>query len=126
MQLQHGTNFRKHELRRGGLHYCPSISRFEDGRLDEIFISNHKVGSPSVTNATDAALAARLGLQHRCPFDVLRVALLRDMGGKAATPLRVSLDLVVKPQRAPRVARHKASPFYLGAHGHGRGRAQQS
>src|SRR5262249_19302504 len=82
------TNFRKHELRRGGLHYCASISRFEDGRLDEIFISNHKVGSKSDTNATDAAFAARLALQHGCTLDVLRGALLR---GKATTPLGVAL-----------------------------------
>ena len=103
MQLQHGTNFRKHELRRGGLHYCPSISRFEDGRLDEIFISNHKVGSKSDTNATDAAFAARLALQHGCTLDVLRGALLRDLRGKATTLLGVAL----RPHLTGRLSRQR-------------------
>jgi hypothetical protein len=117
----------------GGLHYHATVSRFADGRVGEIFIGNHKIGSQSDTTARDAALAASLALQHGCTLDVLRGALLRDMGGRAATPLGVALDLVAEPQRskanagATRRARRETSSFYLGAHKRGRrGKARQS
>jgi hypothetical protein len=79
-----------------GLRYCATVSRFADGRIGEIFISNHKVGSQSDANAADAAVAASLALQHGCALDVLRRALLRDMRGRATTPLGVALDLVAE------------------------------
>jgi hypothetical protein len=70
--------------------YCATVSRFADGRLGEIFIGNHKVGSQSSANATDAAVAASLALQHGCTLDLLRRALLRDMRGRATTPLGIA------------------------------------
>jgi len=77
-----------------GLLYCATVSFFPDGRINEIFISNHKVGSQSDANATDVALAASLALQHGCTLDVLRGALLRDMGNRAATT-RMRIDPLV-------------------------------
>jgi ribonucleoside-diphosphate reductase alpha chain len=79
-----------------GLRYCATVSRFADGRLGEIFVGNHRVGSQSDTNVRDAALAASLALQHGCTLGVLRGALLRDMRGRATTPLGVALDLVAE------------------------------
>ena len=38
-----------------GLQYVATISRFDDGRLGEIFISNHKSGSSADTAARGAA-----------------------------------------------------------------------
>ena|SRR6185437_5804329 len=83
-----------------GLRYCATVSPFADGRIGEIFIGNHKVGSQCDTNVRDAALAASLALQHGCPLDVLRGALLRNMRGKAASPLGVALDLVAERSQA--------------------------
>jgi hypothetical protein len=77
-----------------GLRYCATFSRFADGRIGEIFVANYKVGSQSDTNARDAALAASLALQHGCTLDVLRGALLRDLRGRATTPLGMALDLI--------------------------------
>jgi hypothetical protein len=71
-----------------GLHYCATISRFADGRVGEIFIDNHKVGSQSHGNATDAAVAASLALQHGGSLDMLRAALLRDVRGRAGRGAR--------------------------------------
>ena len=88
-----------------GLRYCATVSWFADGRVGEVFIDNHKVGSQSRGNATDAAVAASLALQHGCTIDVLRGALLRDVRGRATTPLGVALDLV---------ADLKGSPFNAG------------
>jgi hypothetical protein len=79
-----------------GLRYHATVSRFADGRIGEIFIGNPKVGSQSDANATDAAVAASLALQHGCTLDVLRGALLRGMRGRATTPLGLALDLAVQ------------------------------
>jgi hypothetical protein len=75
-----------------GLRYSATVSRFADGRIGEIFVGNHKVGSQS----EDAALAASLALQHGCTLAVFRNALLRDTRGRAATPLGVALDLLTE------------------------------
>ena len=69
------------------LHYVASFSRFDDGRVAEVFLQDHKPGSQSDSNARDAAVAASLALQFGCPLDVLRRALLRDAQGRASTPL---------------------------------------
>ena len=84
-----------------GLHYCATFSCFADGRVGEIFIDNHKVGSQSHGNATDSAVAASLALQHGCTIDVLQRALLRDVRGRATTPLGVALDLVADLKGSP-------------------------
>ena len=78
----------------GGLRYTATLSHFSDGRIAEIFLQNHKPGSQSDTTARDAAVAASLALQHGCKIDVLRGALLRDMRGRATTPLGIALDLI--------------------------------
>jgi hypothetical protein len=81
----------------GGLHYYGTISRFtEDGRVAEIFLSNHRSGSQADANARDAAVAASLAFQYGCPLEVLRGALLRDMQGSPATPLGIALDIVAQ------------------------------
>jgi hypothetical protein len=84
-----------------GLHYRATISRFpKDGYIAEIFLSNDKSGSQADANARDAAVAASLAFQYGCPLSVLRGALLRDLRGKAATPLGVALDLVAEWERS--------------------------
>jgi hypothetical protein len=81
----------------GGLHYHATISRFTEGdRVAEIFLSNNKSGSQADVNGRDAAVAASLAFQYGCPLNVLRGALLRDVRGKAATPLGVALDLIAE------------------------------
>jgi hypothetical protein len=39
-----------------GLRYVATIARFPDGRLAEIFLSNHKSGSQADANARDSAV----------------------------------------------------------------------
>ena len=70
-----------------GLRYLASFSRFDDGRVAEIFLQSQKPASQSDANARDSAIAASLALQYGCPLDVLRRALLRDAQGCASTPL---------------------------------------
>jgi hypothetical protein len=73
--------------------YIATISRFPDGALAEIFISNGKAGSGSDTAAKDAAVVCSIALQYGVPVDVIRRALLRDPRGVASSPLGVALDL---------------------------------
>jgi hypothetical protein len=77
-----------------GLRYTATISRFETGEIAEIFLQNAKPSSQSDVNARDSAVAASLALQHGCPLETLRRALLRDPRGKASSPLGTALDLI--------------------------------
>jgi hypothetical protein len=77
-----------------GLSYVASISRFSDGRLAEIFISNAKVSSHSDSAAKDAAVVCSIALQHGVPVDVIRHALLHDAHGNASSPLGAALDKI--------------------------------
>jgi hypothetical protein len=76
------------------LTYVATISRFADGRLGEIFLSNHKAGSHADTNARDAAVVCSIALQHNVPVDAIRHALLRHAQGLASSPLGVAFDLL--------------------------------
>jgi hypothetical protein len=79
-----------------GLHYVASFSRFDDGRIAEVFLQDHKPASQSDANARDSAIAASLALQYGCPLDVLRHALLRDAQGRSSTPLGIALDVIAE------------------------------
>jgi hypothetical protein len=74
------------------LAYHATISRFPDGRIAEIFLSNTKPSSQSDVNARDSAVAASLAFPFGCPIETLRRALLRDARGLASSPLGVALD----------------------------------
>jgi hypothetical protein len=76
------------------LHYTASASRFDDGRLGEVFVGNHRVDSHADACAKDAAILASIALQFGAPLDVLRRALLRDAQGRPSTPIGVALDLL--------------------------------
>jgi hypothetical protein len=87
------------ELELHGLRYTCTFSRFDDGRVAEVFLQNHKPGSQSDSNARDSAIAASLALQHGCLLDTLRRALLRDAHGNASTPLGRALDIIAERER---------------------------
>jgi ribonucleoside-diphosphate reductase alpha chain len=63
-----------------------------DGRIAEIFINGSKVGTAAETNAQDAAIVASLALQHGCPIETIRHALVRS--GGATGPLATLLGKV--------------------------------
>jgi ribonucleoside-diphosphate reductase alpha chain len=77
-----------------GMEFTATISRFPDGSLAEIFLTNHKTGSHADTAARDSAVVASLALQHGTPVETLRRALLRDSQGNASGPLGVALDTI--------------------------------
>jgi hypothetical protein len=78
------------------LKYVATISRYEDGRLAEIFISNAKAGSHSDSAAKDSAVVCSIALQYGVPVEVIRKALLRDSRGVASSPLGAALDKIAE------------------------------
>jgi hypothetical protein len=78
----------------GGLAHLATISRFPDGRLGEIFLTSHKVGSAADTAARDAAIACSIALQFGADVEIIRKALCRDSAGNANGPLAAALDLI--------------------------------
>ena len=76
------------------LNYTASISRFENGNLAEIFITNNKAGSHSDAAAKDSAVVCSIALQYGVPVNVIKHALLRDARGTESSPLGVALDLL--------------------------------
>jgi hypothetical protein len=76
-----------------GMAFVATVSRFSDGRIAEIFLTNGKVGSDTDAAAHDSAVVCSLALQFATPLDTMRHALLRDWQGVAASPLGRALDL---------------------------------
>ena len=83
-----------------GLHYTCTASRYPDGQLGEVFLSNHRADSHADACARDAAILASLALQHGVPLQVLRKALLRDSHGRPSTPIGVALDALADEEGA--------------------------
>ena len=74
-------------IRCAGLSYVCTISRFPDGRVAELFLSNHKSNSAADTNARDAAITFSIAVQHGADPEAIRRALCRDSDGRASGPL---------------------------------------
>jgi hypothetical protein len=79
-----------------GLRYTATVSRFADGRLGELFLSNHKTNSAADMSARDAAITFSIAVQHGADAEVIRKALSRDSAGKATGVLGAALDLVAR------------------------------
>jgi hypothetical protein len=78
----------------GGFEFVATVSRFPDGRLAEIFVTNGKCGSDSDVSARDAAVVASIAFQYGVPLDVIRKALMRDSQGRPNGPLGAALDIL--------------------------------
>ena len=78
------------------LHYVASASYFADGRLAEIFVTNHRGGSHADHAAKDSAILASIALQFGAPLEVLRGAVLRDDKGRPVTAIGAALDVLAE------------------------------
>jgi hypothetical protein len=77
-----------------GMGYMATVSRFDDGALAEIFLTNNKVGSHADCNARDAAVVCSIALQSGVLIETIRHALMRDDSGRASGPLAAALDVI--------------------------------
>ena len=82
------------DLESQDLRFTCTASRFADGTLAEIFLTNHRAGSQAGINAQDAAVVASIALQFGVPLEVIRRALMRDSQGRASGPLAEALDAI--------------------------------
>jgi len=71
------------------------VGRFADGRIGELFLTNHKNNSGADTAARDAAIAFSFAVQHGADPRAIRRALCRDSHGRAYGPLGAALDLLL-------------------------------
>src|SRR5215472_14548698 len=86
----------KFELEVGGLRYTCTFSRFPDGRIGELFLTNHKSNSAADVNARDAAITFSIAVQHGADQHAIRRALCRDSHGRASGPLGAALDRLLE------------------------------
>jgi hypothetical protein len=78
-----------------GLRYKATISRFSDGQLAEVFVSNHKAGNASDVAARDAGILVSLCLQHGCGVETIARALSRNSDGSASGVIGAVLDKII-------------------------------
>jgi ribonucleoside-diphosphate reductase alpha chain len=78
-----------------GMHFTASVSRYDDGRIAELFIDNHKAGSAVGTLVRDAAIILSFAVQHGADAEAIRRALSRDNQGQPLGPLGAALDMCV-------------------------------
>jgi hypothetical protein len=79
-----------------GLRFTASIGRFPDGRIGELFLTNHKSGNQSDTNARDASIILSFALQHGADINGIRKALCRNSEGRALGPVGAALDFIAE------------------------------
>jgi len=82
------------DLEIAGLRYTCTVSRFPDGSIAELFLSNHRSNSAADTAARDAAITFSIAVQHGADPEAIRRALSRDSRGRASGPLGAALDLL--------------------------------
>jgi hypothetical protein len=82
-----------------GLRFTATVSRYADGRIGELFLTNHKSGNQSDTNARDAAIILSFALQHGADINEIRKALCRDGAGRALGPVAAAIDLITNGER---------------------------
>lgn len=85
-----------------GRPYAIEVSRFDDGRLAEVFIDARKASTDSADDARDAALALSLALQHGCSAKVIRSAVTRDSAGRPAGIIGAVLDALAEMEGGER------------------------
>jgi hypothetical protein len=85
-----------------GLKYTATVSHFPDGRISELFLSNHKNNSGADTSARDAAIAFSFAVQHGADAEAIRKALCRDAKDHAGGPLGAALDALLADDRKER------------------------
>lgn len=85
-----------------GMRFTVSASRYDGGRLSELFIDNHKQGSAIGTLCRDSAIILSFALQHGADPEAIRRALCRDSQGRPLGLLGVALDLIADDQKGGR------------------------
>ncbi len=81
-----------------GLTYTCTYSRFADGTIGELFLSNHKSNSSADVGARDVAITASIALQYGAEIEVIRRALSRNSDGSASGVIGAVLDKIAEQE----------------------------
>jgi ribonucleoside-diphosphate reductase alpha chain len=79
-----------------GMRFVASVSHYDDGRVGELFIDNHKAGSAVGALVRDLGIVFSFAAQHGANIDSIRSALCRDSQGRPLGPLAAVLDLLAE------------------------------
>jgi hypothetical protein len=82
-------------LEHAGVRYTVRFSRFEDGRVAEAFIANHKWGGSADIAARDAGILLSFCLQFGCPIEDIARALSRNSDGSASGVVGAAVDKIM-------------------------------
>lgn len=85
-------------LEHAGLRYTISYSLFDDGRLAECFVKNHKRNGSADIAARDAGIILSFALQYGAPADAIAKALSRNADGSASGVMAAVLDKIAGAQ----------------------------
>jgi hypothetical protein len=81
-----------------GLKFRATIGR-HDGKVGEVFLSNHRVNSQAGIMASDAAVLCSIALQMGASPEALLHSLMKDSAGRATSPIGVVLEMIVGEAR---------------------------
>jgi hypothetical protein len=90
------------DLQVSNLSYKVSIGRFPNGKLSEVFISNHRSNSSADVAARDCGILMSLLLQLGCPAEAIAHSLSRNTDGSASGVAAAVLDKVLRAEGAER------------------------
>jgi hypothetical protein len=76
------------------MRFTASVSYYEDGRIAELFLDNHKAGSAVGTLVRDLAITFSFAVQHGADPEAIRRAVRRDSQGRPLGPLGAALDRI--------------------------------
>lgn len=65
-----------------GTRYTAGVGRYADGRISEVFLDCHKLGSAMTDDARDAAMTVSIALQHGVPIASLAAGLAHYEDGR--------------------------------------------
>ncbi len=82
-----------------GHKFHASVSRFEDGKLAELFLNTGKAGTDTQLFMRDASIILSLALQYGADPANIRKSLTRNANGSAASALGKVLDMLEKEKR---------------------------
>lgn len=77
-----------------GQSWTAGFSRFDDGRIAEIFLTAPKAGTDQAHAAIDAAVVCSIALQYGADLATIRCALIHEEHGDAAGPLGAALAAI--------------------------------
>ena len=82
-----------------GTRYTVGVGRYPDGRIGEVFLDCHKLGSALTDDSRDAAMAVSIALQHGVPIAALTNGLAHYDDGRPCGLIGRLMDSIAEHER---------------------------